>query len=360
MEVKSLARIDSSINVLKFTEEDLKKVEEIKNQIDIQDSNTILQYGMGTQTRISSTADNILGQVRAKDTRYVGEMLTDMVKKVKDLNVDSLSTDKSFFSKIPVLGSLFDEAKKFLTKYDKLSVQIEKLVGELDKARMNLLKDVTVLDSLFDENLENFRELNFYIYAGFLKLQELEEKVLPTLKAKAEESKDPMDAQKYNDFKQLVNRFEKKLHDLKLSKTVSLQTAPQLRIIQSNNQVLAEKIQSSVFNTIPLWKNQIIIAISLFRQHKALEIQKEIAATTDELLRRNAELLKESSIDIAKESEKGIVQIETLKKVNADLISTLEETIRIHDEGKAKREEAAKEMARIESELKQKLLELKG
>jgi uncharacterized protein YaaN involved in tellurite resistance len=297
--------------------------------------------------------------LRAKDAGYVGDVLTDLMFKIKDLDVDSLSSGESLLSKIPLLGNLVGSAHRFIARYEKLSDQIEKIVDELDKARIMLLKDIGVLDGLFDKNLGYMQDLDLFILAGSQKLKELQETVLPQLKSKAEASGDALDAQHYNDMAQLVTRFEKKLHDLKLSRTIAIQTLPQIRLIQNNDQALVEKIQSSILNTIPLWKNQIVIAISLFRQEKALQLQREVTDTTNELLLKNAALLKENSIEIARENERGIVDIETLKKVNDDLISTIEETIKIQQEGKSKRQAAEVELAKIEKDLRDKLVSLR-
>jgi len=229
-------------------------------------------------------------------------------------------------------------------------------VDELDKSKMQLLKDITLLDYLFEKNLEYLGNLNYYIMAGTLKLKEISEKVIPEMQVKVKETNDPVDAQKLNDLIQMANRFEKKIHDLKLSRMVSLQTAPQIRLIQNNNQVLVEKIQSSILNTIPLWKNQIVIAISLLKQKNALAVQKEVTDTTNTLLQKNAEMLKTGSIDLARETERGVVDIETLKKVNVELIATIDETLNIQKEGRLKRQQAEAELATIEKELKQKLI----
>lgn len=346
-------------DISQLPEADKQKVIDISNSIDIRDTQTALQYGVNAQVNISRFADNVLNQIRAKDAGYVGEVLTDLMLKVKDMNVDSLSGKPGFLESLPILGGLMNSAKKFIAKYDKMNVQIENIVDELDKTRMQLLKDLTVLDKLFESNLEYFHELNLYIAAGEMKIKELQDTFLPSLKAKAENSTDMLAAQEYNDMTQFINRFEKKLHDLKLSRTICLQTAPQIRLVQGNNQLLVEKIQSSILNTIPLWKNQMIIAISLLRQKKALEIQKEVSQTTNDLLLKNAELLKTNTIETAKEGEKGIVEIETLKKVNADLITTIEETLKIQQEGSLKRKQAEQELSKIEQELKDKLASLK-
>ena len=355
----SLTSKDDVVDISKLSPEELAKVESIKSQIDVADSQSILTYGVGVQREISTFSDNILNEVRTKDSGYVGTILTDMVYKIKDLNVDGLG-NSNFMSKIPFIGGLWDSVKKFMVGYEKLSVQIDKIIDELDSARMQMLRDITLMDAMYGKNLDYLRNLDLYIAAGQQKIKELESTVLVEIKAKADETKDPEDVQKYNDFVQFLNRFDKKLYDLKLSRMISIQTAPQIRLIQNGDQALVEKIQSSILNTIPLWKNQIVIAITLFRQKKSLELQKEVTKTTNDLLEKNSALLKDSTIEIAKESERGIVEIETLKKVNDNLIATIEETIKIQAEGKAKRQQAEVELQKIESDLKTKLLSLKA
>lgn len=347
------------VDISKLSTEELEKVEGIKSQIDVSDSQSILTYGVGVQREISTFSDNILNEVRTKDSGYVGTILTDMVYKIKDLNVDGLGNN-NFMSKIPFIGGLWDSVRKFMVGYEKLSVQIDKIIDELDSARMQMLRDITLMDAMYGKNLDYLRNLDLYIAAGQQKIKELESTVLVEIKAKADETKDPEDVQRYNDFVQFLNRFDKKLYDLKLSRMISIQTAPQIRLIQNGDQALVEKIQSSILNTIPLWKNQIVIAITLFRQKKSLELQKEVTKTTNDLLEKNSALLKDSTIEIAKESERGIVEIETLKKVNDNLIATIEETIKIQAEGKAKRQQAEVELQKIESDLKTKLLSLKA
>lgn len=354
----SLLKKDEEIfNLANFSEEEQRDIESISKQIDIEDSQAIITFGVGAQKEIASFADNILGEVKAKDSGYVGDILTELVINVKDLNVDSLKAEGGFLSKIPIIGNLVDEVRRFIAKYENLSSKIDRIVNELDKARMTLLKDITLLDNMYDKNADYLRKLDMYIAAGQLKLKEFNEKLLPELKAKADASKDAAEAQKYQDIAQAVNRFEKKLHDLKLSRIIAIQTSPQIRLIQNGDQTLVEKIQSSILNTIPLWKNQIVIAITIFRQAKALKLQKEVTETTNDLLKKNAELLKNGSIEVAKESERGIVEIETLRKVNNDLITTLQETIKIQQEGRTKRQEAERELVKLEGDLKKKLTE---
>ncbi|MBN2650881.1 MAG: toxic anion resistance protein [Spirochaetales bacterium] len=337
---------------ISFMEADKVKIQEIKNQINISSSNDIVVFGVNAQKEISTFADTILSEIRSKDTGYVGDVLTDLVLKVKDLKVDKLDGGAS---RIPILGNLWNATRKFIARYDKVSVQIEKIVDQLDSSRLNLLKDIAMLDTMYEKNQEYLRNLDCFIAAGEAKIKDLLATDLPALKAKAEETQDPSIAQNFHDLEQFVLRFEKRVHDLKLSRMISIQTSPQIRLIQSNNQTLVEKIQSSILNTIPLWKNQIVIAISLFRQKKAVEIQKSVTKTTNDLLLKNSEMLKQGSVEVARENEKGIVEIETLKKVNFDLISTIEETLKIQEEGRLKRKQAEAELLTLENELKSKL-----
>ncbi len=342
----------------KYSEEEQIRINQTVEAINIRDSQGIIVYGVGAQREISDFSDNILKQVRAKDSGYVGEVLTDLVLKVKDLKVDSLSSG-SGISNIPIIGGLFDAVKKFIAKYDKMSVQIEKIISELDKARMELLKDIVMLDGLYEQNAKYTKNLELFIAAGQIKLKELNEKILPEYKSKAEQTQDPKDAQEYRDLEQSISRFDKKIHDLMLSRIIAIQTAPQVRLIQNNNQALVEKIQSSILNTIPLWKNQIVIAISLFKQRKSLELQKSVTKTTNDLLEKNSQMLKQGSLDIARENERGIVEIETLRKVNSDLITTIEETLKIQEEGKQRRREVELELTKLENDLKTTLINSK-
>ena len=329
-----------------LTPEQRERVEELKNSIDLMDSQTALQYGIGAQRNISSFSDNILAQVRSKDSGYVGELMSDLVLKVKDVGVDQL--DDGILDKIPFLKNASRAIKKFMQRYEKLEVQIDRIEQELEQARMQMLKDVTMFDGRYKKNLEYFQELQISIAAG--------ETTLPKLHAEASAKGDPMSAQAVRDFEDTVNRFEKKIHDLKLSKTIAIQTAPQIRLIQNNDKMLVDKIQTAVLSTIPLWKSQVVIALGLHRQETVLQMQRSVTDATNTLLTKNAELLKQNSVDVAKESERGIVDLETLKKVNADLISTIEETIKIQQEGRAARQNAEVELAGIEERLKQTML----
>lgn len=356
--MSDLAEVRSLVNIKTMEPALVDKARDLAKTIKIEDSQAVLQYAVGTQSKIGQFADTILQQVRSKDAGYVGDAMTGLLMKVKEIDIGSLGNDH-FLAKVPLLGALVSSIARFIARYDKLSVQIEKIVGELDVARMSLLRDVTMLDGLFQKNQEYLQELDVYIAAGIMKLDELTTTVLPEMEAAARDSGDPAQAQKLHDFTQLLNRFEKKLYDLKLSRMITIQTAPQIRLIQNNNQTLVEKIQSSILNTIPLWKNQIVIAISLLRQEKALKLQKQVTDTTNDLMTKNSEMLKQGSLGVARESERGIVELETLKKVNDDLIATIEETLKIQQEGKAKRALAEQELSVMEGQLKAKLSEIK-
>ena len=340
--------------VEELSPEQKARVEEVKNSIDLMDSQAALQYGVGAQRNISSFSDNILTQVRSKDSGYVGELMSDLVLKVKEVDVDGL--DEGFWDKIPFLKNASRAVKKFMQRYEKLEVQIDRIEQQLDQARMQMLKDITMFDGLYEKNLEYFRELQIYIAAGEEKLQELQETTLPQLRAEAAAKGDAMSAQVVRDFEDTVNRFEKKIHDLKLSKTVAIQTAPQIRLIQNNDKMLVDKIQTAILSTIPLWKSQIVIALGLHRQESVLKMQRSVSDATNTLLTKNAELLRQNSTEVARESERGIVDLQTLKKVNADLISTIEETIKIQQEGRAARQNAETELLSIEQKLKEALL----
>ncbi len=344
----------------KLSPELRQKADLIMASVDVGDPQEVLQFGLPAQDKIASFADTLLADVRNKDTGYVGDILGDMVATVKELDVDSLSGGQSGLSKIPIVGKFVDVFNRFITRYEKISVNIERILTALERARMDLLKDITVLEKMYELNLDYLEQLDIYIAAGETLLSDLRTRKLPELEVEARTSSDPLAAQRLADFDQALTRFERRLHDLKLTRMIAIQTAPQVRLIQNNDQGLVEKIQSSIMTTIPLWKNQIVIAISLYRQQKALELQKEVSATTNELLAKNAEMLKKTSGEVVRETERGVVDIETLKKVNDDLVATLEETLRIQSEARQKRGGAEAELQRIEADLKQRLVTLRG
>ena len=319
----------------KLSEEDKKEVTNIMKNIEDGDSNSVIQYGVGAQSEIANFSNKMLEDVRAKDTDYVGDILSDLMVKVKDTDVNGF-IQESPLENIPIIGKLVDKTKRFFAKYQKIESQIDEISEK--------------------KNTECIHNLDLYIIAGNKKIEELKTKILPEMQKKAEETKDPLDAQKVADMSDFTARFEKKIHDLKLTRTIAIQTAPQIRFIQSGNKALVDRIQSSILNTIPLWKSQIVLAIGIIRQKGALDLQKQVTETTNELLKKNSEMLKTNTIEIAKENEKGIVELETLKKVNDDLITTIEETIKISEEGRVKRKEVEKELVVIEKDLKNKLL----
>ncbi len=333
--------------------EDRTKVNELKNGIDLLDSQALVTYGVGAQRQITNFADSILKRVQSKDAGQIGETMTDLMVTVQSLEIEKLNGDGGFFSKLPFLNSM----KRFMAKFETVEVQIDKIEAELDNARMTLLKDIGIFDTLYQKNIEYFHNLDLLILAGEEKVAEARETLLPNLIAEAQASNDPMSTQLVSDFDETINRFEKKVHDLKLSRTIAMQTAPQIRLIQNNDKMLVDKIQTAILNTIPLWKNQIVIALGLQNQERVLKMQQKVTETTNELLQKNSELLKQNTVSVARETEKGIVDIETLKKVNADLIETIEETMKIHKDGRAARQSAEVELVTIENRLKQTLLE---
>ena len=344
-------RITRQVETL--TPEERRQVESIKESINLMDSTTPLSYGAAAQKDIADFSDSILASVRTKDSGQVGTLLGELVTKVKGF---SPAEEKSFLSKLPIIGSLKEKAGNFMEGYTKLSTQVDRIQSELEKSKMRMMKDVAMFDGLYEKNLSYFKSLQLYIQAGEEKLQEMKTVTLPKLRQQAAASNDPMAVQVVSDFENSVDRFEKKVHDLKISKTIAIQTAPQIRLIQNNDKVLVDRVQTAIYNTIPLWKNQMVIALGLQRQQQVLGMQRAVNDATNDLLRRNAELLKQNTIETAKENERSIVDIETVQKVNDDLITTIEETMRIQQEGRAKRQAAEQELVQIEERLKQTLM----
>ena len=348
---KELERIAQAVEEL--TPAERAEVEKIKEGLDLTDSAAIIDFGTAAQKNIADFSDSILCNVRAKDSGYVGELLGDLLTNVKSF--EPKSSDGGFLKKLPLVSSLVGKAETMMQGYEKVSVQIEKVKTSLQKARMLMMKDVTMLVTLFVKNLEYFKTLELYIRAGEEKMQEMREVTMPKLRAQAAASSDPMAAQVVSDFESSVERFEKKVHDLKISKTISIQTAPQIRLIQNNDKVLIDRVQSAIYNSIPLWKNQMVIALGLANQKKVLEMQHSVNEMTNDLLKKNAEMLKIGTIETAKENERSIVDIETVRKVNDDLVTTIEETLKIQQEGRAKRRAAEAELVELESRLKKAL-----
>lgn len=343
------------IDEINLTEEEKRMVDQFVDKIEIKSSNSILQYGVGAQKKISDFSETALNNVRTKDLGEIGDMLSSVVQELK--NFEDTEDKKG------ILG-FFKKGKNKISemkiKYDKVEDNINKMCNNLEKHQIQLLKDIAMLDKMYEINKAYFKELSMYILAGKKKLQKLEKEELPILQEKAKRSGLPQDAQEVNDFLALCNRFEKKIHDLELTKMISLQMAPQIRLIQNNDSLMSEKIQSTIVNTVPLWKSQIVLALGVAHSSNAAKVQNEVTNMTNELLRKNAEILKTSTIETAKESERGIVDIETLKVTNESLISTLDEILRIQTEGRQKRKEAEVELRNIEDQLKNKLLDFKN
>lgn len=351
-------KVENSLNYELLSKEEKDAIDEFCTKIDVTDSTQVLQFGAAAQNKISDFSDSVLNSVKTKNAGEVGELLTNLVVQVKNFDTDVPETMSP-----KGLKAIFFNAKKqiekMIAKYDQVSHNVDKIEKQLETQKIRMLKDITIFDTMYDKNLEYFKEISLYIIAGEKKLDELRNVILPELKKKAEESGDQADAQKANDMVNMINRFEKKIYDLKTTRIISIQMAPQIRLIQNNDSELVEKIQSSLINTIPLWKNQIVIALGLANSKSALEVQKSVTDTTNEMLKKNSEMLKQGTIEIAEESEKAIVNVETLQQTNKDIIETLDKVLEIHENGRAKRIEAEKELVNIEKELKDKLLEIK-
>lgn len=337
-----------------LTPEEKKMVADFAAKIDLRSSNAILQYGAGAQKKIADFSESALENVKTKDLGEVGDMLAGVVTELKSF--DEEEEEKGIFGFFKKGGNKLANMK---AKYDKAEVNVNKICDALEGHQIQLMKDIAMLDKMYELNTTYFKELSMYIAAGKKKLQDVVTTELPELEAKAARSGLPEDAQAVNDLNALCNRFEKKIHDLELTRTISLQMAPQIRLVQSNDTVMSEKIQSTLVNTIPLWKSQMVLAIGVENSSRAAKAQREVTDMTNELLRKNAEKLKLATVETAKESERGIVDIETLKATNESLISTLDEVMKIQQEGKEKRRTAEAELNRIENELKQKLLEIR-
>lgn len=342
--------------VMNLSPEDREKVDKIKNEINLMDSSLAINYGVGAQKALSEFSGSILTNVRNKDSGEVGQLLTELMVEVKSLEINELGEKKGFFSNLPFVKDGKKKMDVLLAKYDSVDGSIEKIQDRLDTARTDLVRDITVFDQLYDKNFLYFKDIQAYIIAGEEVIADTKDNVLPRLREEAAISGDQMDAQLVRDFEDTVNRFEKKVYDLKLSKAMAIQAAPQIRLIQNNDKLLVDKIQTAILNTIPLWKSQVLIAIGLQNQDHALKLQREISDTTNELLRKNSQMLRENTKEVLKESERGIIDLETLKVVNQDLIKTLEEGILIQRDGRKKRLEAERDLAQLEDQLRAALL----
>ena len=350
-------QIEKSLNYDTLTQEEKDAIEEFNKKIDIHDATQVLQYGAKAQSKISQFSDSVLEGVKTRNTGEVGDLLANLVGEIKSFDSDITKDNKSF------LGKLFGGTKKELdvlsAKYSKIETNIDGIEKRLENHKLQMLKDITIFDTMYEKNLEYFKELSLYIIAGERKLEELKNVELPRLQQIARESGEQLDAQKVQDLENTINRFEKKIYDLKTTRVISIQMAPQIRLLQNNEAELVEKIQGSITNTIPLWKNQIVLALGINNAKQALGAQKAVTDLTNDMLKKNSEILKQGSIEIAEQSERAIVDIETLQKTNRDLIETLDKVIEIHENGRAKRQEAEIELENIEKELKEKMVEIK-
>ena len=340
-------------NEAKLSDAEKKMVEDFSNKIDITEANIVLQYGSEAQKKISDFSDTALDNVKTKDLGEVGTLLSNLVVELKGF--DEKENDKGFLGIFKKAGNKVESLK---AKYDKTEVNVNKIANVLEDHQIQLLKDIALLDQLYDRNQTNCKELTMYIIAGKKKLEKVRNEDLPALQAKAKESGLAEDAQAANDLQNACDRFEKKLYDLELTRQVSIQMAPQIRLVQNNDTLKTEKIQSTLVNTIPLWKNQMVLALGVSHSKEAMQAEREVNNMTNELLKKNAETLHQATVETAKESERGIVDLETLQHTNQELIATLDEVLQIQKEGHAKRAEAEKELARIQSELHNKLLEI--
>lgn len=339
----------------RLTDEEQHKARELAAQIPVGNYEAVLTYGSNAQNALSSFSHKMLDHVQSNDIGPVGDILNDLMGKLSEIDPDDLSEKKK-----SGISRLFNKASRsiqeMMTKYQKLSTQIDRIGVQLEHSKRGLMDDVQMLDQLYDQNKTYFQALNVYIAAAEIKIDELTNEIIPQMRTEAQQSNDQMAIQEVNDMAQFVDRLEKRLYDLQLSRQLTIQSAPQIRMIQQTNQTLAEKIQSSIMTSIPLWKNQIAIALTLNRQKKAVESQRLVTKTTNDLLLRNSEMLKTNSIETAKENERGIIEIDTLKTTQENLITTIEETLQIQAEGRVKRKEAEREIGRMEEELKQRLL----
>lgn len=336
-----------------LTPEEQKMVNDFAAKIDIENTNQILQYGAGTQKKMADFSDTALENVKTQDLGEIGELISNVVGELKDFDVQEEGKFFGFFRKQT------SKIENLKNKYDKAQANVEKITDSLQQHQVRLMKDSAMLDKMYEQNLNYFKELTMYILAGKKKLEETRNGKLAEMKNKAALSGLPEDAQAARDLDEKCNRFEKKLHDLELTRTIAMQTAPQIRLIQNNDTVMVEKIQTTIVNTIPLWKSQMVLALGIAHSAEAAQAQRQVTDITNELLRKNAETLHMATVETAKESERGIVDLETLQKTNADLIQTLDDVMRIQMEGRQKRQAAEMEMHRMEEELKRKLLEIR-
>ncbi|MBC1482467.1 toxic anion resistance protein [Listeria sp. FSL L7-1485] len=341
-----------------LTETNKKQALELSKQIEPGNQAAILGYGAPAQAKLHDFSHSMLAHVQKQDVGPIGDIISDLMYRLQEADPDELAArNKNVFTKM--FHRVKQSINEITSKYQKIGTQIDRIALKLEHSKKRLIEDNSFLEQLYDKNKDYFQALNIYIAAGELKLEEINTKMLPELRKKAEQTGDQMDYQEVNDLTQFADRLDKRVYDLRLSRQITIQQAPQIRLIQNTNQALAEKIQSSIMTAIPLWKNQVAIALTLLRQQQAVAAQRQVSETTNELLKRNADMLKTNAIETARENERGIVDIETLKETQSSLIETLQETLKIQQEGRAKRAVAEKELVTMEQELKERLLEMK-
>ena len=355
-EVEAKAAEVKKLDISALSPAEQAAVHEFAGKIDILNTEQVMNYGAAAQKNISEFSDAALNTVRTKDLGEVGDMLSDLVVELKGMNFSQEEKKglKGLFKK----GS--QNIASLKAQYDKAEVNVDKIVESLENHEVTLMKDITLMDKMYERNEEYMKELTMYILAGKLRIEQLRNEELPKYQEKARESGLPEDAQAANDFANMIGRFEKKIHDLELTRTISIQMSPQIRMVQNNDTLMMEKIRSSINNTIPLWKNQMVLALSLYHSDQAMKAQREVTNVTNQLLEANAQALHQGSVEIAKESERGIVDLETLQKTNQELIQALDEVKKIQDDGRVRRLRAEEELARIEAELREKLLSMQG
>lgn len=348
----------SELNLSQLSEQEKSEVSVLVNKIDITDPMLSISYAANTMGNISRFSESLMQEVRAKDAGVIGEQLTDLLMKVKSVDLTVFDTKQSFLASFPLIGKLFSTIQRTLLEYQTLAQQVDTVSKKLESAMMELLRNISTLEQLFIRNREYFQQITLHIIAGKQKLAAIQSGDLTAAQEKAQRTNDPMDMQYVRDLVSNIQRFERRLHDLMMSRTIAIQTAPQIRLMQSNSQSLAEKIQSSILSTIPLWKSQIAMAITLHSQRKSAKLQKDVSDTTNAMLRRNAEMLQLGTVETAREVERSIVDIETLREVQSRLLNTIEETVTIANDARTRRADVEKELGTMETELRTRLAEI--
>lgn len=348
----------SELNLSQLSEQEKSEVSVLVNKIDITDPMLSISYAANTMGNISRFSESLMQEVRAKDAGVIGEQLTDLMMKVKSVDLTVFDTKQSFLASFPLIGKLFNTIQRTLLEYQTLAQQVDTVSKKLESAMMELLRNISTLEQLFIRNREYFQQITLHIIAGKQKLAAIQSGDLTAAQEKAQRTNDPMDMQYVRDLVSNIQRFERRLHDLMMSRTIAIQTAPQIRLMQSNSQSLAEKIQSSILSTIPLWKSQIVMAITLHSQRKSAKLQKDVSDTTNAMLRRNAEMLQLGTVETAREVERSIVDIETLREVQSRLLNTIEETVTIANDARVRRADVEKELGTMETELRTRLAEI--